>query len=251
MTNRLAVLTRFVVGYRDDLDLPSRWWHRAFVVLFSLSVVFTALVVWVINKDNDPPFKTENLVVIDNLSRYPLENKAIDNNTRLFSEIGMTAIRLSSGELTPYSLTAECDARMPDCIIITPIAPSSASSSQAGPILPMTAADYALVHTLSPADEIGAPPPQSSSSSSSPSSRTRAGRHTDTPSAYTDIPLLEPADIVATKFTDASRARITLKAIVPAIWVTFVIAVAVLNMYYRAFIFIVFGKRQEQNSAGL
>ena len=43
LANRLMRLWRAIIGYREDLQLQSRWWHRLFTVLFVLLMLMVGL----------------------------------------------------------------------------------------------------------------------------------------------------------------------------------------------------------------
>jgi hypothetical protein len=60
---------RVVVGYRDDLNLPSRWWHRLFFVLTALSLA-SIFILSVSVLHQRPTAVRSNVIILADLQSY-------------------------------------------------------------------------------------------------------------------------------------------------------------------------------------
>jgi len=64
-------VVRVLLGYRDDLNLQSRWWHRLLAVLFALgSLAVGALTVIVVNGNWTTGAAVGDIRIVDNLRAF-------------------------------------------------------------------------------------------------------------------------------------------------------------------------------------
>ena len=61
-------LGRILFGFRDDLDLNQRWWHRLTKVAFVLSLI--AVFLWFLNIPADLPQGPGNIRIVETLAEY-------------------------------------------------------------------------------------------------------------------------------------------------------------------------------------
>jgi hypothetical protein len=92
-------LLRILIGLRDDIDLPSRWWHRLTKVVFVLGVIlgwgFLTLVV-----HRQPTLNASNTVVLQTLREYMEANRQMPNAMPGFvAQPGRVGVRTSDGRL--------------------------------------------------------------------------------------------------------------------------------------------------------
>lgn len=100
----MSQLARILVGYRDDLDLTSRWWHRLVKVLFGLFTVplFVALA-FVIRQDE--PTNRNNIVIIDNLKDYVERHPEMESSLPSFQALGRVGRVGQEGEVSAYYIS--------------------------------------------------------------------------------------------------------------------------------------------------
>jgi hypothetical protein len=74
-------LARILVGYRDDLHLASRWWHRLFKVLGTIGLIaLGGLTVPVLNSARQEP-AVSNVRILENLEEFTKKAKSEVSNT--------------------------------------------------------------------------------------------------------------------------------------------------------------------------
>lgn len=90
-------IPRLLVGYRDDLDLSARWWHRLSKVFFVLSsaVLFISVV---FGAQQDGPTNQQTVVIIDNLSDYTNKHPELAETISSFQSLGRV------GQLNPTGM---------------------------------------------------------------------------------------------------------------------------------------------------
>lgn len=76
-------LMRIAVGYRDDLQLSSRWWHRLFVVAMTLESLAGFLVAFLLFRQPAPI--RSNIVILANLRDY---NRSHPDELNTFESFG-------------------------------------------------------------------------------------------------------------------------------------------------------------------
>jgi hypothetical protein len=92
-------LLRVLIGLRDDLDLPSRWWHRLTKVMFVLAVVLGWGFLTVV-AHRQPMLDASNTVVLQTLREYMEANKQIPNALpSSVAQPGRVGVRTSDGKL--------------------------------------------------------------------------------------------------------------------------------------------------------
>jgi hypothetical protein len=109
-------MRRWLFGYRDDLGLAFKRWHRGFVVLFVLVMALVTALAWALQPPA-PPFQTDSLTVITSLENYTREHPGLENAINGFSQLpGLSAKRESTGELSSFFLWEHdwfCNADLP------------------------------------------------------------------------------------------------------------------------------------------
>ena len=92
---------RILFGYRDDLDLSSKWWHRLIKVLFvviSVMVAVTLLSLLYV----DPAINRRNVVIVETLDSFNKKHPELASTIPAFERTGHLVKVAADGELTPY-----------------------------------------------------------------------------------------------------------------------------------------------------
>jgi len=208
-------LLRLLVGRRDDLDLGRYWWHRLLVVLFALSTAAVGLFVVAVAR-LDPPLQRENITVIARLGEYINSHPDLPNVVPSFEALGQIARELPSGELRPeYALSVRyfCSAHLKDH-------PEEVAAflrpAQPGGVM----------------DAAGATAWLEQHPGTCITSDASEGR------------------IIAYGFTPAAIARSYALALAWSVGITALCVLIVLNLYNRAFLYVIFGRGSGASGAG-
>ena len=77
---------RVLFGFRDDIDLNQRWWHRLAKVAFVLSLI--AMFLWFLQIEPEYPQGPGNIRIIESLAEYtkarPDDGDTVDSFTRKY-----------------------------------------------------------------------------------------------------------------------------------------------------------------------
>ena len=223
----MRTLCRWLFGYRDDVDLFSRWWHRGFVILFVLVMVLMTFLAWAL-QPYAPSFQSSNLVIITNLEDYTYAHPEMENAVKGFvSAAEMTAkrtpllpdplgIREHNGEMSSYFISEYqwfCNADFPSHVEGFRRWARLSSGSE----VDTATATHLLSEIVTPQACL---------------TLTSLGDH---PSAK---------DVLRVKYTDRALRQMRDENTFRTVLISLGIALILLNVYYRAFIYIIFGKRR-------
>lgn len=211
----LAALT----GWRFDLELGNRWWHRLLVVGLWLTSASVAAVAWLLSYA--PPERIAgNVNVFADLKTFSMKNPEMPNTVPAFLALGDVAVREPDGRLRPFWLD-------PDRVMC-------AADLRQHP--EAVAAHFRANEPGTAEMEIG----QAVEWLERQGGTDREGRCL---ARASDLPAtVKTADVVAYSFTSGAVARsVAVAAAVSVGAVSFWCLVA-LNFYFRAILFVAFGR---------
>jgi len=105
--DRVNRAVRLLVGYRDDLELESKWWHRLLKVTFALLVVVCATFATLrVTSGLEPAPSTANAVVLTSLERVreavERQNAAADVASAFLAEPGAVGMLQDDGAISKW-----------------------------------------------------------------------------------------------------------------------------------------------------
>jgi hypothetical protein len=210
-------LARILVGYRDDLDLASRWWHRLLKVTVILLLIAAGTLAFGVILNDSPP-TIFNTRIVANLKDFTekLPPRSTTNAIPAFLKItGQLGIVRYDNTIEPMLETelvkGECSRRVE--------IPTKASQ-----LISLDPNARLEVISSSIPNEPGGDPLKS----------------------YCSIPPKYAGNVVATQIVKWRYLPSVLStAFFQAVVLTALLMVIMLNLYYRGVVYVIFGKRRK------
>lgn len=212
-------LLKALSGYRDDLALEARWWHRAINVLIALILLAVFATVLMVSRVK-PRVGTDEMLVVENLSAFIEKNPTAKDALGPFERLGETAKLNDDGTLSqlwlsPFEIFCSGDLR------------------QSGEELAK------FLRSADPENHLRATP-ESAMKWLENAGGPGAGNCVELNAA--NYPPLEK--IVAAQPAAAAVAKRWAWAVAIAAGVTLTLAMLVFNAYHRVLLYVVFGRRK-------
>ncbi len=221
----MQMLLRWLVGYRDDLDLAPHWWHRLLTVLWVLAVL--ALGAWsLLAIQRMPDLREANIETVAALKSYAASRSDLPNAVPAFEALGPVGVLADDGtSVTPMTGLSQ------------KVFCSHALGSYPAEIVAFLQANFARAGGVPVAD-------LQVEDVSGWLAAAEARDGPIEPGSCLDIDDLLPADVnrvVVYRDTSAARQHTWLAAFGYAALVAGLFALVTLNLYYRGLIYTVMG----------
>lgn len=95
---------RFLFGFRTDIDLNQRWWHRLLKVVFSLGVIGLYGIVVVAIRQDEPANK-DNVDIVEDLQAYNTKHPELRSTLSSFQGLGNVGRVDPSGEISSFYIS--------------------------------------------------------------------------------------------------------------------------------------------------
>lgn len=214
-----------VFGLRRDVPLSKRWWHRLFVVLFTLVLVAVS-VCSVLVVYREPDTRSKNIRVIDNLRAYTSAHPELANTVPAFQALGRVGATSAKGTVDSLYLPPDSVFCSADLIAHLEDVPFL------GDDLNAASRQELLKRIVAKLEE----------------ERAKGGeRRVCFFRPKSDLPNSD--SIIAYSFTPAATVRAWAGALARGALVLLGCAFVLTNLYYRALIYIVFGAPRRGGAA--
>ena len=223
---------RWLVGFRDDLDLSVYWWHRLLKVLWLLGIfAYAAGAAWLLQFTEPRPAR-DNIEVIARLRDYSASRTDVPNAVPAFAALGSVGLLSQGGDgVDPW-----------------PAQPSLASQVFCSHALANYPAEQ-LAFIRANSWTVGGVPPQDLQLAQVEAWLAAAAERQGSikPGSCLDPNDILPTDVdtvVAFRYTDGARLAAWLSRLVLFGLVLVALMLVTLNLYYRGVVYTMFGGRK-------